>query len=219
MRDVSKILSEAELLKLRSILASTPSDEVDEGIGEEYPKMLFHALYVPLYQVIKQRAGGDVIKLKEAKEAIRKAYVVVDDWETEEDYLTDVDGKGLPQWFTSHKDAFVAVNGYDPTVPTGREGRRAKVQNEADRKRRLRELRREYAQLTGGVIEDEVAAITDGDQAAPLAGSEQSDSEHSEPAPAAAAKPRTTKAGKPATQAERRQQVTQRARQAASARA
>ena len=146
MRDLTKVLSDAEAVKLRALLAQTPDIPVDEHFGEEYPKMLFHADYLPLYRLIKEHP--DPLVKKEAQAKMGRVIVVVHTIEDEEEYLSD-------GWKTQPAELMVAAGEVDPRIPTGREGRRAGKMRDADREHELRTLRRRYAELTGKKFVDD----------------------------------------------------------------
>ncbi len=164
MRDVSKVLSDAETLKLRALLAQTPDLPISDQLGQEYPKMLFHNAYIELYRLIKNHP--DPLVKKEAQEKMRNVIVIVHNIEDEEEYLAD-------GWKHDPCDIITApveeggMGEVNPRIPTGREGRRADRQNKATREQELRNLRRRYAELTGRKLADDdepampLAAVTE----------------------------------------------------------
>lgn len=151
MRDVSKVLTDAEALKLRALLAQTPDIQIDSALGQEYPKMLFHPNYIELYRLVKDHP--DPLVKKEAQQKMSRVIVIVHDIETEEDYLQD-------KWRSDPNDFIVmskeegGLGEADPRIPVGREGRRASALRKQDRETELRDLRRRYAELTGRSLID-----------------------------------------------------------------
>lgn len=146
MRDVSKVLSDAETVKLRALLAQTPDIPVDDSFGQEYPKMLFHNAYIELYRLVKNHP--DPLVKKEAQEKMRTVIVIVHNIEDEEEYLAD-GWKADPCDIITAPVAEGGMGEVNPRIPTGREGRRADRQQKASREQELRNLRRRYAELTG----------------------------------------------------------------------
>lgn len=146
MRDVSKILTDADLLKLRELLKQAPTVAVDPNAFEEYPKMLFHPDWLTCYRLIKDHP--DPVVKKDASEKLRNVQIIVHDFETEEEYLAD-------GWKSDPNDIIIDAGEVDPRIPTGREGRRAARQTALDRDTELRSLRRRYAELTGHRLADE----------------------------------------------------------------
>lgn len=152
MRDLTKVLNDAEVVKLRALLAQSPDLPVDDHGWQEYPKMLFHRDYIDLYRLVKSHP--DPLVKKEAQQNMRRVLVIVHDIGTEEDYLAD-------GWRTDPNEFIVAsiadggLGEVDPRIPTGREGRRAHQTAKATREAELRELRRRYAELTGTRLADD----------------------------------------------------------------
>ncbi len=165
MRDVSRILSDADLVKLKAFLNATPASPVDPHAFAEYPKMLFHPDWLTCYKLIQ--SATDPLVRKEAVEKIRLTQIIVNDFETEEEYLAD-------GWKTDPCDLIIAdneANGVthpNPREPKGREYRRAKSQQEADRQAELREIKRRYALLTGKKLDEDADAPMDPPTAAPV---------------------------------------------------
>lgn len=153
MRDVSKILSEAETVKLRALLSQTPDFPVDENFGKEYPRMLFSPQYIELYRLIKDHPD-DLVK-KEAKSKLNRVTVIVHNVEDEEDYITD-GWKNDPNDFITMSIEDGGLGEADPRIPTGREGRRFAKINKVTREIELRDLRRRYAELTGKKLAEDV---------------------------------------------------------------
>lgn len=151
MRDLTKILSDAETLKLRALLSQQPDIPLDSSFGQEYPKMLYDRPYVDLYRLVK--GHPDPLVRKEAQQAIGKTIVIVHDIETEEDYLAD-GWRNDPNDFITMSLEEGGLGEVDPRIPVGKEGRRADKQNRATRDQELRNLRRRYAELTGVRLAD-----------------------------------------------------------------
>lgn len=151
MRDLTKVLSDAETLKLRALLSNTPDIDPSDRLGQEYPKMLFHPDYIPIYRIIKNTT--DHVAKKEAQVQMRRAIVIVHDIETEEDYLAD-HWRADPNDFITMSVEDGGLGEVDPRIPTGREGRKAEKQNKASRDAELRALQRRYAELTGTRLAD-----------------------------------------------------------------
>jgi hypothetical protein len=153
MRDVSKVLSDAEVIKLRQMLSGLPEGSGESQGFEEYPKMLFHKEWYSCYRLVKDHP--DPLVQKEAKNRIKKYEIIVHNIEEEEDYLAD-------GWIRDPNDLVIQANieegrpteFCDPRVPVGREGRRARAAIQQDKKARLAQIRREYAELTGKLISD-----------------------------------------------------------------
>lgn len=143
-RDVTKVLSEADTLKLRALLAAQP-EIADSGLGAEYPKMLYAADYWPLYVAVK--TNPDPLKKKEAQQAMQHVIIVVHDLEVEEDYLAD-------GWRDDPVKHLIEAGEADPRTPHGREGRRAVASAKIQREEELRDLKRRYAELTGIRLKD-----------------------------------------------------------------
>lgn len=155
-RDLSKILSDADTLKLRALLAQHPDVE-STGILDEYPKMLFSPGYWERYIFI--RTTKDPVARKEAVQQIHNFVVAVHDIETEEEYLTD-------GYKTDPVQFLLDAGEKDPRVPTGREGRRALEDERVSREQEIRNLKRRFAQLTaadghGQRLEDAVLEVGD----------------------------------------------------------
>lgn len=152
MRDVSKVLSDAEVIKLREMLRGLP-EAAPASSFEEYPKMLFHPEWYGFYRLAKE--SPDPLAQKEAKMKIRTFQVIVHNIEEEEDYLAE-------GWVGDPNDLAIAANlainpesqHADPRQPFGREGRRQRAASQRDRQARLEAIRREYAELTGTRIAD-----------------------------------------------------------------
>lgn len=158
MRDVSKVLSDAETIKLRALLAQTPDIQVDSALGQEYPKMLFHPSYIEMYRLVKDHP--DPLVKKEAQQKMSRVLVVVHDIDTEEDYITD-GWRADPNDFIVMSKEDGGLGEADPRVPVGREGRRASAMKKQDRETELRDLRRRYAELTGKHLSEVDAPIVD----------------------------------------------------------
>jgi len=204
MRDVSKIISDADLLKLRQLLAQTHLDTTATGPDafRDYPKMLFHPEWLTLYRLIKDHP--DPLVQKEAKQKLPSVQVIVTDIETEEEYLAD-DWRADPNEFIVADNEAKGSAHPDPRVPSGREGRRSRVSQQQAAQQELAALRRRYAELTGRKLMDE--ATTD---VAPVEAAEPP-----EPAPA----PRQTRPSVPApAPTSKRERVAQAARRAVAAR-
>lgn len=152
MRDVSKILSDSELLKLRELIRQAPALSVDEHDFAMYPKMMFHPDWVPCNAIIK--GHPDPLLRKEALEKLRHVETIVHDIETEEDYIQD-GWRSDPNTLIVEANIAAGVMNPDPRVPTGREGRRANTMAAQSRESKLREIRRQYAELTGRKLLDE----------------------------------------------------------------
>lgn len=147
MRDLTKVLSEAEIIKLRQLAAQTPDmPTVAAGAFQEYPKILYHPDYVPLSRV----ANGhpDPLTRKEALQKMPRVVVVVHDLETEEEYLRD-------HWKIDPVEIMLEMGEKDPRIPIGREGRLAASQRRQTVAEEVAELRRRYASLTGRSLVDE----------------------------------------------------------------
>lgn len=152
MRDLTKVLSDADAVKLRALLAAQPDVAITSPIGQEYPKMLFHRHYIDLYRLIKDNA--DPLVKKEAQQQLNRVIVVVHNIEDEEEYLADK-WRGDPNDFIVMAVEEGGLGEADPRRPTGREGRRAEKMNRATRETELRDLRRRYAELTGKRLADD----------------------------------------------------------------
>jgi hypothetical protein len=163
MRDVSKILTDAEVLSLRALLKQV--DEAAPGTGGSYeflgyPKILYAPAWLMLWRISKDHP--DPLVRKQNRAELRKYQVIVTDLEMEEEYLAD-------GWVSDPNDLIVAealkVNPNDqhpdPRVPWGREGRRAAAEQRRDRDRELADIRRRYAELTGRRLLDEVTVAAD----------------------------------------------------------
>jgi hypothetical protein len=204
MRDVSKILSDADLLKLRALLDGTTGNSASGGFLE-YPKMLFHPEWLTPWRLVKDHP--DPLVRKEAQQKLPALQVIVHDIEMEEEYLAD-------GWRTDPNEFIVADNEAhgvahpDPRVPKGREGRLARKSQAEAADLELANLRRRYAELTGRRLLDE--ATTEDEM--PLAAT--AEPQVSAPAPRRAASKTPTPA-----RTSKREQVAQAARRAASARA
>lgn len=154
MRDVSKVLSDAEFVKLRGLLSQQPGglDPFAPAEFKDYPRVLYHPDWLTCWRIIK--TSPDELLKKEAKEKMKHVQVIVHDAEMEEDYLLD-------GWRSDPNDLIVefnTLNGVanpDPRVPTGREGRRAKANAAQTREDELRHLRLRYAELMGTTIESD----------------------------------------------------------------
>lgn len=162
MRDVSKILSDTEFVKLRALLSQQPGgmDPIGPHEFEQYPKVLYHPDWITCWRIIK--TSPDELLKKQAKEQMKHVQVIVHDPEQEEDFLLD-------GWRADPNELIVefnTANGVahpDPRVPTGREGRRAKQAAALTREEEILRLRLRYAELTGTPIEqasDDAPATT-----------------------------------------------------------
>jgi hypothetical protein len=154
MRDVTKILSEADLLKLRDLLRDAPMPQTVQSFTE-YPRMLFAPDWYPLWVITKNET--DHLKVKQAQEQIKKHQVIVDNLEDEEDYLTD-------GWVSDPNELATAFLEKDPRIPDGRAGRIAAKDARHAREKELIDIRRRYAELTGRRLVDEPELV-----AAPIA--------------------------------------------------
>lgn len=157
MRDVSRILTDAELLKLRELLKQAPTQPIEANAFQEYPRALYHPDYLTCYRLIKDHP--DPLVKKDANDKLRNVVILVHDFETEEEYLAD-------GWVSDPNVLVIAQNiadgmspdRADPRVPVGREGRRASKQVAQDRESELRSLKRRYAELTGTRMGDDLEA-------------------------------------------------------------
>lgn len=141
MRDLTKVLDDAELIKLRAILSQHPDIVPDAALGTEYPKMLYHRDFLEMNGLVKDHP--DPVVKKDASEQLRRCVVVVYNIGQEEEYLADAD------WYAHPADIAVALGFGDPREPKGREALLASRQVKHDTEHEIRELRRRYAQLTG----------------------------------------------------------------------
>lgn len=154
MRDVSKVLSDAEFVKLRGLLSQQPGglDPFAPTEFRDYPKVLYHPDWLTCWRIIK--TSPDELLKKEAKEKMKQVQVIVHDAEQEEDYLMD-------GWRSDPNDLITEFNikhgvaNPDPRVPTGREGRRARAQAQLTKDEEIRHLRLRYAELMGTPIESD----------------------------------------------------------------
>lgn len=146
MRDVSKILSDAEVTKLKALIAQAPNLATGPDEFQDYPKMMFHPDWLEVWKVMARHP--DPLLRKEAQEKLRIVQVIVHNLEDEEEYLAD-------GWVNDPNQIIIDKEGRDPRVPTGRESRRAKADEKRDRERELAEIRRRYAELTGRRLADE----------------------------------------------------------------
>lgn len=158
MRDLTKILSAAETLKLRALLSQQPDIPIDSSFGQEYPKMLYERNYVDLYRLVKSHP--DALVRKEAQQGMTRVIVIVHDIETEEDYLAD-GWRNDPNDFITMSLEDGGLGEVDPRIPVGKEGRRADKMNRQTREHELRDLRRRYAELTGVRLADAPEAAVD----------------------------------------------------------
>lgn len=156
MRDVSKILSDADLLAIKALLAQNALSQqpLSPGAFSEYPKILYAPEFVLLQRVVQFH--GDPIARKEAKEKLSKTYVVARSHEEEMDYLEDGWTSDLNQLVIDQniKDG-VPEQRADPRQPQGREGRRASRDLKQQREQELRDIQRRYMELTGRRIESD----------------------------------------------------------------
>lgn len=153
MRDVTRILSDAELIKLRALLAQSPvQTPLEEDEFKDYPKMLYAPEWVTCYRLIKDHP--DPLIKKEAMEKLKHVQVQVFDAETEEEYLLD-GWKRDPNDFIVEANIAAGMTNPDPRVPTGREARRASAMNKRDREAELRDIRLRYAELMGITIDED----------------------------------------------------------------
>lgn len=203
MRDVSKILSDADLLKLRALLDGTTGNSATNGGFLEYPKMLFHPEWLTPWRLVKDHP--DPLVRKEAQQKLPALQVIVHDIELEEEYLAD-GWRSDPNEFIVADNEANGVAHPDPRVPKGREGRLARKTQAEAAEIELANLRRRYAELTGRRLLDEATA-----DELPIAAAEP---QVSAPAPRRAARTAPTP-----VKASKREQVAQAARRAASARA
>ena len=156
MRDVSKILSDAELIAIKALLAQNGLGQTSSapGVFAEYPKILYAPEFVLLQRLIQTHT--DPIVRKEAKEKLSKTYVTVRDYESEMDYMQD-------GWKPDLNELIIELNlangvrpeQADPRQPHGREGRRASRDLKAQREQELRDIQRRYMELTGRRLADE----------------------------------------------------------------
>lgn len=147
MRDVSRILSEADLIKLRALLSQADLPAVtDAHVFEEYPKILYAPDWLMCWRLWKEHP--DPIVRKDSREKMRRCEVIVHDIETEEEYLQD-------GWRQDPVQLMIEAGEPNPRVPSGREGRRADRDLKAARAVELADLRRRYAELTGRKITEE----------------------------------------------------------------
>lgn len=152
MRDVSKILSDAEVLALKQLLSQQNLGPIEPGAFKEYPKVLYVEEFVTLSRLIKEHP--DPLVKKEAKQKLSRTYVVVTDFEEEQEYLED-------GWKTDPNEFIIEMNikagmseaKADPRRPGGREGRMAAKSLKAQREAELRHLKRRFIELTGQRIE------------------------------------------------------------------
>lgn len=218
MRDVTTILSDAEIVRLRALIAQAPALPLDASGRLEYPKILYRRDYIGFARLAA--ATTDPLVRKEALEKLRHTYLAVHDIETEEDYLADLFEDQTQQWFTDPNDIITlaveqgGLGERDPRIPTGREGRRAAAQNKADREYELRQLRRRFTELTGRKLEEEptTLASADGWTAAPAPDDPIDVDGPETPAPALVAAPGSKAPGKPAPATKRASPVTARER-------
>lgn len=158
MRDVSRILSDSEFIKLRELIKQSGPMSM-EPLGahafEEYPKMLFAPGWLMVFRLTKEHP--DPLVKKEAREKLKHVQIIVDDIETEEEYLLD-HWKRDPNDFVIEDNLAHGMANPDPRVPVGREGRRAKAQQKLSIEQEISELRRRYAELTQTSILDLPAA-------------------------------------------------------------
>ena len=155
MRDVSKILSDAELIAIKALLAQNNLGQTSApGVFAEYPKILYAPEFVLLQRLIQTHT--DPIVRKEAKEKLSKTYVTVRDYESEMDYMQD-------GWKPDLNELIIELNlangvrpeQADPRQPHGREGRRASRDLKEQREKELRDIQRRYMELTGRRLADE----------------------------------------------------------------
>jgi len=144
MRDLTKVLSDAEAIKLRALIAQMPEPTGSVGGFEEYPKMLYHPDYIALSRVARHHE--DLKTRKEAATKMSRVIVVVHDIETEEDYLAD-------GWKSDPVEIMIQMGEADPRTPTGREGRKEGVRKRQSIEDEVKQLRRRYAELTGTRLE------------------------------------------------------------------
>lgn len=206
MRDVSKILSDADLLKLRALLDGTSGNSATSGGFLEYPKMLFHPEWLTPWRLVKDHP--DPLVRKEAQQKLPALQVIVHDIEMEEEYLAD-GWRSDPNEFIVADNEAHGVAHPDPRVPKGREGRLARRSQAEAADLELANLRRRYAELTGRrLLDEETVAVEDDAPALAAVATPQAPA----PAPRRAAAKKTPPTSK-------REQVAQAARRAASARA
>lgn len=208
MRDVSKILSDADLLKLRALLDGTTGNSASGGFLE-YPKMLFHPEWLTPWRLVKDHP--DPLVRKEAQQKLPALQVIVHDIEMEEEYLADNWRADPNEFIVADNEAHGMANP-DPRVPKGREGRRARRSQAEAAELELATLRRRYAELTGRRLLDE--PTTDDLPATSLADTTLAQVQPTVSAPA----PRRAAATTPAPTS-KRERVAQAARRSASARA
>jgi hypothetical protein len=145
MRDVTKILSDAEILKFRELLRNVPVPAHPLVFGD-YPRQMYRPDWYPLYLIVKESA--DLVQIKMAREALRTHEQTVIDITEEEEFLLD-------GWVSDPNDLAIKYYGRDPRVPTGREGRQAEKARTQARADELLRIRRRYAELTGRRLRDE----------------------------------------------------------------
>lgn len=155
MRDVTKILSDSDLLKLKALLSQTPDKPIDPDAFEEYPKMLFDPGWLVGYRLIQNNT--DPLIVKEAKEKMKMLQVIVWNIDEEEEYLLD-GWKADPNVFIIEENIAKGMKNPDPRVPIGREGRRAAEHAKLTRQQELAQIRRRFAELTGKRLSDEPEA-------------------------------------------------------------
>lgn len=139
-QDLTKTLEQAEILRLRALLAERPDlSDMPEG-GGEYPRMLFHESFLEAQRAWKKQPHPETKKT--ASEAMAFATHVVFDADEETEYLAD-------GWKRSPADFLPPEK--DPRIPVGREARKAHAQQAQSREREIRELRARLAELTGEI--------------------------------------------------------------------
>ena len=138
MRDVTKILSSADLLKLKALLDQTPSGPVDPNAFEEYPKMLYAPDWFDHWRLMM---NADPVIAKEARMQIGARQVFVYNIDEEEEFLADK-WRGDPNTFIIEFNIAHGSTRPDPRVPVGREGRLASAHAKLSREQELQQVQR-----------------------------------------------------------------------------
>ena len=155
MRDLSKILTEADLVAIKALLAQQgPFEAPSPHEKREYPKVLYAPEFVLLQRLMQTHT--DPIVRKEAKEKLSKTYMLVHDAEQELDYMEDGWKADLNELIIEYNlSQGVSPDRADPRQPHGREGRIARKDMKAQREQELRDIQRRYMELTGRRIEND----------------------------------------------------------------
>lgn len=222
MRDVSKVLSDAEFVKLRGLLSQQPGglDPFAPTEFRDYPKVLYHPDWLTCWRIIK--TSPDELLKKEAKEKMKQVQVIVHDAEQEEDYLLD-GWRSDPNELITEFNVKNGVANPDPRVPTGREGRRARAQAQLTKDEEIRHLRLRYAELMGTPIESDTPDARPqerAEEAIPATITDPADAPRPRAASKSAPAPRRTVGAVPASKAvDPRARVKAAAQKAVAARA